>query len=116
MGGGGYFRLFPLALMRSAIRQMSRETTPPVVTLYLHPWDLDPEQARLPLRRLSRMRTYVGMSRSRARFQTLLAEYAFTRAIDVAKELDDHRGMLPCFRVPAEAGGLDVTTPVTCTP
>ena len=96
--------------MRSAIRQMSRDTTPPVVTLYFHPWDLDPEQARLPLRRLSRLRTYVGMSRSRARLLTLLGEYSFTRAIDVVKELDISRAKLPCFRV-SSGTGKDLALP-----
>jgi polysaccharide deacetylase family protein (PEP-CTERM system associated) len=99
MGGGGYFRLFPLAVLRHAIRQMGRDTTPPVATLYLHPWDLDPEQARLPLGRVGRCRTYVGINRSRARLVTLLREYAFTRAIDVVKQLDCSRELLPCFKV-----------------
>ena len=116
MGGGGYFRMFPLALIRSAIRQMSRDTTPPVVTLYLHPWDLDPEQARLPLRRFGRFRTYVGMSRSRARLLTLLGEWSFTRAIDVVKELEFAREMLPCFSVAARVAAPDFTAPVMSTP
>jgi hypothetical protein len=59
MGGGGYFRLFPLFLTEWALRQMSRACSPPVATLYFHPWEFDPEQRRLPLGRLNSFRTYV---------------------------------------------------------
>ena len=37
--------------------------------LYFHPWEFDPEQQRLPLSRLNRFRTYVGIHRSRARLE-----------------------------------------------
>src|SRR5262245_26485363 len=66
-GGGGYFRLFPLFLMEQALDQVRRGGEPPVAMLYFHPWEFDPAQARLPLKRLSRFRTYVGMARSRPR-------------------------------------------------
>ena len=46
-------------LIALAIRQMLRDTSPPVATLYFHPWEFDPNQARLPLGWLGRFRTYV---------------------------------------------------------
>jgi polysaccharide deacetylase family protein (PEP-CTERM system associated) len=101
VAGGGYFRLFPLAVMRVGIAQMCRRTSPAVAMLYFHPWEFDPGQPRLPLRRLSRWRTYVGVGRSEARLGRLLSRYKFRRAIDIAKELDP--ASLPRFRV---AGGL----------
>jgi hypothetical protein len=58
--------------------------------LYFHPWEFDPRQARLPLGRLSRFRTYVGMYRSRARLAAFLGRQSrpvFARAVDVAREL-----------------------------
>ncbi len=88
VGGGGYFRLFPLAVMERGIRQTIRQGQPPVVMLYFHPWEFDPEQQRLPLRRLNRLRTYVGLSRSRARLIRLLDRHTFRRAGDVAAELN----------------------------
>jgi polysaccharide deacetylase family protein (PEP-CTERM system associated) len=97
MGGGGYFRLFPLFLMEKAIRQMARDCSPPVVTLYFHPWEFDPEQRRLPLGRLSAFRTYVGVGRTQGRLTTLLARHTFVRAIDLAKRLDESRRDLPRF-------------------
>jgi polysaccharide deacetylase family protein (PEP-CTERM system associated) len=86
-GGGGYFRLLPLQVVLRAIEQIHRECRPAVAMLYFHPWEFDPAQARLPLGRLNRFRTYVGINRSRDRFNRLLERYDFTRAVDVAREL-----------------------------
>jgi polysaccharide deacetylase family protein (PEP-CTERM system associated) len=92
VGGGGYFRLLPLAVLERALAQTHRECRPPVAVLYFHPWEFDPEQPRLPLRRLSRFRTYVGIDRSRVRLLTLLSRrYVFSRAVDVARQLDPGR-------------------------
>jgi polysaccharide deacetylase family protein (PEP-CTERM system associated) len=85
VGGGGYFRLFPLAVMRRGLIQTLRQGQPPVAMLYFHPWEFDPDQERLPLSRLSRFRTYVGLSRSRRRLATLLDQHVFARAVDVAE-------------------------------
>src|SRR5207302_309189 len=95
--GGGYFRLFPLFFTQWALRQAERHLAPPVAMLYFHPWEFDPDQARLPLGRVSRFRTYVGLHRSRSRLTALLARYRFARAVDVAKQLDARRHLLPCF-------------------
>jgi polysaccharide deacetylase family protein (PEP-CTERM system associated) len=112
MGGGGYFRLFPLFLTQWALRQSRRSSSPSVATLYFHPWEFDPAQERLPLRRVSKFRTYVGIARSQARLVSLLRRYQFTRAIDVAKELDSQWASLPSF----EVGAGVVSTEVSRTP
>ncbi len=96
MGGGGYFRLFPLWLTKWAMRQM-RSQTPGVAMLYFHPWEFDVAQRRLPLRRLSAFRTYVGLRRTRARFLRLLENRRFMRAWDVAQNLDPVTSDLPQF-------------------
>jgi len=87
VAGGGYFRLFPLGLMRAGIRQAGREEGPSVAMLYFHPWEFDEDQPRLPLGRLSRWRTYVGIGRTTARLQSLLRDGTFSRAIDAARTL-----------------------------
>jgi polysaccharide deacetylase family protein (PEP-CTERM system associated) len=103
LGGGGYFRLLPLFLMDWAIRQLGRQGRPPVAMLYFHPWEFDPEQERLPLRRLSRFRTYVGLRRSRGRLATLLERHRFARAADVARQLHTTANELPVFDLAAGA-------------
>jgi polysaccharide deacetylase family protein (PEP-CTERM system associated) len=89
VGGGGYFRLLPLVFLHWAIRQTRRTCDPPVVMLYFHPWEFDPRQQRLPLKRLSHFRTYVGLSRSQRRLASLLDGYRFSRAVDVVNFLDE---------------------------
>jgi polysaccharide deacetylase family protein (PEP-CTERM system associated) len=91
VGGGGYFRLLPLFLLHDAISQLHAQPGPRLAMLYFHPWEFDPRQARLPLRFLSGLRTYVGISRSRARLRRLLGCYpgsCFTRAKDVAARVN----------------------------
>jgi polysaccharide deacetylase family protein (PEP-CTERM system associated) len=105
MGGGGYFRLFPLFLTRWALWQAHRNSSLPVATLYFHPWEFDPAQQRLPLGRVSRFRTYVGIARGQARLVSLLKHYSFARAIDVAKELDGIWSSLPRFEVATGRSG-----------
>jgi polysaccharide deacetylase family protein (PEP-CTERM system associated) len=98
-GGGGSFRLFPLAWMQWAIAQTLRAGPPHVATLYFHPWEFDPDQPRLPLDPLNRFRTYAGLARARPRLQTLLARPRFVRAIDVAAALSRQRPALACFEL-----------------
>lgn len=103
VAGGGYFRLFPPAFMRAGLTQL-RRSNPAVGVLYFHPWEFDPDQPQLPLGRMARWRTYVGIGRTTQRLRTLLARYRgqFRRAADVAAELDATRAALPHFRIPAE--------------
>ena len=72
VAGGGYFRLFPPFVMRAGLSQLARTTSPAVGMLYFHPWEFDPGQPKLPLKRLSKWRTYVGVGKSFG----LLAAYA----------------------------------------
>lgn len=94
-GGGGYFRLFPPLVLDLALRQAARSAGTPVAMLYFHPWEFDPEQPRLPLRRVSRFRTYVGVNGSRSRLLDILAKHRFERAVDVALWIDRQRNSLP---------------------
>jgi polysaccharide deacetylase family protein (PEP-CTERM system associated) len=88
VGGGGYFRLLPNWLMYRGISRMGRRAGDAPAMLYFHPWEFDPAQLELPLRWLSRLRTYVGIKGSRERLLRLLeAGYAFDRAAEVARRL-----------------------------
>lgn len=97
VGGGGYFRLLPSALMRAALSFSRRDPRCTATMLYFHPWEFDTDQPRLPLKRLSRFRTYVGIRHSRHRLDRLMTEYSFTRAIDLAHQLNQRRDELARF-------------------
>lgn len=98
VAGGGYFRLFPLWFMRAGLKQVA-DVPDTLGMLYFHPWEFDPGQPPLPLGRVSRFRTYVGIGRSERRLGALLAAYRgrFRRAMDVANELAG-KG-LPTFKL-----------------
>ncbi len=77
--GGGYFRLTPYPLVRAAVRRVNERERMPVM-VYLHPWEMDPEQPRLPVRGLTRFRHYVNLRRTARKLDRLLADFAFAPA------------------------------------
>lgn len=74
--GGGYLRQFPLGVVRRAFREASRRSEP--ATFYIHPWEIDPEQPRLPVSPLNRIRHYRGLSTAMDRIESILGEFRFT--------------------------------------
>ncbi len=79
-GGGAYFRIFPYALVRSAIAEYDRRGVP--ATFYVHPWEIDPAQPGLPVSWLTRVRHYTGLGRTLPRLERLLSEFRFTAIAD----------------------------------
>ena len=78
--GGGYLRIFPLAYTRWAFRHVEAQRQPVVV--YIHPWELDPEQPRVAAKLRSRVRHYTNLHRTEHRLRALLQEYCFHRFQD----------------------------------
>jgi polysaccharide deacetylase family protein (PEP-CTERM system associated) len=76
VGGGGYLRLFPLALLRAGLRQKERAGAPGCI--YLHPWEVDPEQPRQRLGGLRGFRHYVNLGRTFGKLDALLRARPFT--------------------------------------
>jgi hypothetical protein len=99
VGGGGYFRLLPSPLLNLALTWSRRDPQTRVTMLYFHPWDFDSGQPRLPLKGLQRFRTYVGLRHSQRRLESLLGQYPFTRAIDLARALHQGRDSLPRYNL-----------------
>ncbi|HXG02819.1 MAG TPA: XrtA system polysaccharide deacetylase [Candidatus Binatia bacterium] len=84
--GGGYFRLLPYPLVRRAIGHLNRREERPAM-VYVHPWEVDPEQPRLPAGPLTRFRHYVNLDRTEAKLDRLLADFAFAPAARVLAAL-----------------------------
>jgi polysaccharide deacetylase family protein (PEP-CTERM system associated) len=74
--GGGYLRILPLGYTHFAIQQFERETSFPLV-VYVHPWELDPNQPRIAGRFRSRLRHYTNLSRMEEKLRSLLERYPF---------------------------------------
>jgi polysaccharide deacetylase family protein (PEP-CTERM system associated) len=74
--GGGYFRVIPYPVFRYGVRRILRSGEPYV--FYLHPWELDAEQPRVPgLRSTERLRHYINLERTEARWAALLRDFAW---------------------------------------
>jgi len=73
--GGGYLRIFPLSYSCMAIDQLTRRNLLPVI--YLHPWEIDPDQPRLQGNWKSQLRQYWGLESFEPKLHRLLARYQF---------------------------------------
>jgi polysaccharide deacetylase family protein (PEP-CTERM system associated) len=98
VGGGGYFRLMHWPVLRAALWLSRRDPSAGATVLYFHPWEFDPDQPRLPLKRASGFRTYVGIRRTRGRLHRLMTGRRFLRAVDLATDLRARLEELPRFR------------------
>lgn len=74
-GGGAYFRLFPYQLAKRALASAESRGLPG--TFYIHPWELDPGQPRLPVSWKTRVRHYGGLTRTVPRLRRLLRDFQF---------------------------------------
>jgi polysaccharide deacetylase family protein (PEP-CTERM system associated) len=91
--GGGYFRLLPYPLIRRGLRRLNRHEQMPGM-VYLHPWEVDPDQPRLPVGLSTRVRHYVNLHKTVAKLERLLEDFEFVPVADVLAE----RGFLELAR------------------
>jgi len=76
VGGGGYLRLFPYAVTRWAIHRLNTNEHKPAI-VYLHPWELDVAQPRIPGPPVSRFRHYVNVHTTEPKLHRLLGAFGF---------------------------------------
>jgi polysaccharide deacetylase family protein (PEP-CTERM system associated) len=74
--GGGYLRLLPMPYVRWGMRRVTGEEGRPAM-LYVHPWEIDPEQPRLDVGGLTRLRHYRGLAGVERRLRALLRTFRF---------------------------------------
>ena len=73
--GGGYFRLFPYAYFKYALRALNSAGR--AFTFYMHPWEFDPEQPRVKVKASYYFRHYCNLSRTEARLRRLVGDFEF---------------------------------------
>jgi polysaccharide deacetylase family protein (PEP-CTERM system associated) len=84
VAGGGYFRILPYAATCRAIRHVNnREGQPAIV--YLHPWELDLGQPRLPAGRLTRFRHTVNTRTTESKLKRVIGDFRFSPVCDVLR-------------------------------
>jgi polysaccharide deacetylase family protein (PEP-CTERM system associated) len=89
VAGGGYLRLLPQWYTRFGISRARREGLP--IIAYVHPWEIDPDQPRLPGTLTTRLRHYTNLSKTYARLDDMLREGSFTsfRESGLAETVED---------------------------
>ncbi len=82
--GGGYLRIFPSFYSRHALRRVNETERQPGV-VYLHPWEVDPEQPRLPGGLKSRLRHYTGLRSMERKLEGLLKTFRFAPLSEIVE-------------------------------
>ncbi len=75
VGGGGYLRLLPVWFVVKALKKAEKSKHAGMI--YLHPWELDPDQPVLPMSRLARWRHRVNLERTEQKLQRMMRDFKF---------------------------------------
>jgi hypothetical protein len=97
--GGGYLRLLPYGWTRWALTRLNEREGEPAI-FYVHPWEVDPEQPRLPVRGLSRFRHYRNLHLTEPRLRRLLGGFSFAPARTLLRQSapsDTDESAVPLF-------------------
>lgn len=86
MAGGAYLRLLPAWLFRWGFGHVAGSGAPTV--LYLHPWEIDPDQPVQPVSRRIRWNHYHNLDRMPERLGALLARFRFAPMGEVLTGLE----------------------------
>lgn len=97
VAGGGYFRLLPYWLTRWSIRRINRRDGIPAL-VYVHPWEFDAGQPRLPASTTARLRQYTNLRATEPRLRRLLRDFRFAPI----RALPWHDTALPGIEVAAQ--------------
>jgi polysaccharide deacetylase family protein (PEP-CTERM system associated) len=76
IGGGAYLRLLPYSYTLRSIRYLNQHEKLPVC-VYVHPWELDPEQPRMGGSLTARARHYFGLGGTETKLGKLLRDLEF---------------------------------------
>ncbi|MDA1164699.1 MAG: DUF3473 domain-containing protein [Planctomycetota bacterium] len=76
VSGGGYFRLYPQRFTEFCLARVNCRTGRPFM-FYIHPWEVDPDQPRLPGSLMSRFRHYQNLATTEHKLNWLLPRFRF---------------------------------------
>lgn len=77
VGGGGYLRLYPFTLTKWGLDRINNAEGQSF-SVYVHPWELDPDQPRVSATAKSRFRHYTNLHQTADRLITLSKLFRFT--------------------------------------
>ncbi len=79
--GGGYMRLLPLNFVSWAIDRINQQGQPVIV--YVHPWEFDVDQPRIPASPVAKFRHYHNIATLPTKFERLLSRHKFAPVWEV---------------------------------
>ena len=103
VGGGGYLRLLPLAMAEWGLAQHERAGWPGCV--YLHPWEVDPEQPRQRLGGVRGFRHYVNLRRTLPKLERLLRRRRFVGLAAALEDCEKERAIVDVGALGFVGGG-----------
>ena len=83
VGGGGYFRLYPLWFTRHCLGRINASKQP--IMFYVHPWEVDVHQPRVRAPKPACFRHYVNVAQTEPRLHRLLDTLTFGSMSDALK-------------------------------
>ena len=86
IAGGAYLRFLPAEFIAWGIHQINKAEKQPAI-IYLHPWELDPDQPRIAINGLSRLRHYFNLSATERKLRYLIKRCNFTTLNKIALQL-----------------------------
>ncbi len=82
IAGGGYLRLFPYWFLKKSLQRINKQEKPGLI--YLHPWELDPEQPKIPnIAPITRFRHYINLHSTATKLRSLIRDFEFAPIRDV---------------------------------
>ena len=81
VAGGGYFRLFPYATSKAFLQRLEKQGGK--LVMYLHPWEIDPEQPRMDGSWTAQFRHYLNLHKMEKRLATLLVDFQFGSIVQI---------------------------------
>ena len=94
IGGGAYLRLLPYAYTRWAIRHLNEHESFPVC-VYIHPWELDPQQPRMGGSLSARARHYFGLRGTESKLRKLVRDIEFCPLASLISQLKHTEAVVP---------------------
>lgn len=104
VAGGGWLRFLPPAVIHRAFRAANAEGTP--ACLYVHPWEVDPDQPRVAVPMGARFRHYLNLSRTARRLERCLDAFRFSTVSETLAAYEETTSP-ETLRLPAPAARTD---------
>lgn len=95
VAGGGFFRFWHYSITSRAIKSLNRKGLPAVI--YLHPWELDPDQPRIKGGGRHKLwMHYYNLDKTYGRLERILTEFKFEKMRELMRQQAD---VLPNYKL-----------------